>query len=459
MKLSLLSALFLPLLSTAQPAETDYYPQARAALLAAEKEAAKIADPGERADLLARISKDLATGGYLADAERAANASHISWAHAHLGLARIVYGDVDGGMTYAASLQNDPSSYARYLDRAASVLWRLHKPDLARKALDLADSAVKTLPAGPKRSALQQTLGFQREMLKDRADSDLSPKPSPPPAKNPTMLSQPFPVRKNGYVHGKLAVPLATSESFLNPIREALSAGKNIAAMQLAEAGATPWLRVLGLATVVDMTTRASNFEYAIRAATTIPRDHAEQSMARAEALQAVGASLTKRGERARAVSLLTEAAACAAETNVRLAPARVEVLTAIARELADSGAPVESKAAFQQALDTARALPAGPRPRVAPFVPGRYRSDGLRTVQSAQLSVRDVEGARATAAVWLSLERGEDADQFIGDWVEAEHVEEANKLAAAVPAGKLRADAYHDLGQTLLRNSGAPTI
>lgn len=455
---------FLALALTLAPATTDFYPEVRSLLLEAET-----ALPGnlvmqDKSRPLQTLASLLARAGYLQDAMRVGAKAGVP--PEDFGFPQTLYGDLDGALKAVAAMSDPVRRTNRFTD-VAGVLWRMGDRVNAAKVLDQAERSAQSIPDAARQKLPLQLIAQQRQALPNEPPIPLSPTPHRETPVAASSAVPPFPITVEGFRDQNLSdttKQVKEDEGYLAQLYALVAARNSVELREHVEDASTPFQKTLGFASLEHLFIQLGTLDLADQSARAIPDDSADCSLAKVEALTAVGIAWVKKGDTERANADFDTAWQVTTSIRTELSFGKTVVTLAIAVAEAKSGMPTSSNRIVESALMFATQVP--PRPtlpanRVYPknYFSGHFRDGAYSRVFESAMTLNNLDIARKTVDLWQNSDvfgvQGDIADA----WFDAGRKDEAISYARSLKDRTDRGVALLRLARRLLDQAGAPLI
>ncbi len=455
-------ALFVALLSAQTCFAADYYPKIREVILEAEAAAAGTPALGDSNALMHKAAMLLLRAGYLDDA--AQTLKKVGASEVETIRARTLYGDSEGARHLAAS-RADPEQKTDLLERIADMLWRMGNPEKARILLDDARTSSNGIANLSHRKIRLQTIEQLSAALSSDPPNLVSNEPRPT-ARLPTASTvPPFPVTTDGFRKkdpSAVSAEARQNAEFMTRLYALAVAGNRDGLLKLTESAASPFQKMLAWANLVHVFIQLGVPAEAEQYARLISEDGADCTLAKAEALVAVGSAWGRRKEPLQAERCFDDALHLVANVGKELAFGRAVVVAKVAEAEAAAGLTSNLSATFDLALDLARLSPPHPKPVNGVYPKGYFeehqtQDDAYRLIFNTAVKARDLADARRSAQKWHESSSDLADNGIVTAWVEDGKIDEALAYARELKDRGERASALLDLAQEWLDSAGAP--
>jgi hypothetical protein len=454
--------LFVVLLSAQTCFAADYYPKIREVILEAEAASADIPVLRDSHALMHKAAALLSRAGYLDDAAQALKRAGGS--ETELIRARTLYGDTEGARRLAAA-QADPERRTDLAESIADMLWRTGNHEKARIVLDDARNSSNAIVNLSHRKTRLQTIEQLSTALSSEPPNLISnePKPTARPAAASTV--PPFPVTTDGFRKrdpNALSSEARQNAEFMTRLYALAVAGNRDGLLKLTESAASPFQKMLAWANLAHVFIQLAVPVEAEQYARLISEDGADCTLAKAEALVAVGSAWGRRKEPLQAKRCFDDALHLVANVSKELAFGRAVVVARVAEAEAAVGLTSNLSAAFDLALDLARLAPPHPKPINGVYPKGYFednqtQDDAYRLIFNTAVKARDLPDARRSAQRWHESSSDLADSGIVTGWVEDGKMDEALAYARDLKDRGERASALLDLSQEWLDSAGAP--
>ena len=440
---------------------TDYYPEVRKVLLEAEAASVGITILPDRSTPLPWAARLYARAGYLEDAARA-------WKKAGEGQeqlisARVLYGDLPGGLNVIAAIR-DSEKKAQALIHVAQMLWKMGDRTHAETVLAQADRVIPTLADPAHRKLASGMFANIEKALPDEPPLRLSAVPNPVRNTRPLADIPRFPIAVDGYRDSSpTAVTRQASgnKDYLTQVYALIEAGDRPGLEKLVSSASSDFQKALALASLEHLLLQVGALPDAEGIARTIPDDGSDSSLSKAEALTAAAVGWGRKGDTVRSRQCFEDALAIVAKVGRELAFGKAVVTGAIAAAQAESGLTATSQPTFDLAMGLVAALPLRPKPAGgrSPANPSRQRfqDDAYPAIFAFQMRAHDLGGGRRTATLWRQTV-GQDANtSILMAFYEAGQKDEALRYARSLKDPIERVPALLVYADSLLDEAAAP--
>jgi tetratricopeptide (TPR) repeat protein len=458
--MSFASLVTIPISLLAQASDqADRYPLIRSLLQEAETAAIGIRYFDDRSNPRSWASTLYARAGYLSDAIRANDGRADAY---HVWKARVLYGELEAVDKTFDSI-SDPEDKASRLISLADFLWRMGEPDKARVRFEAAKPPASRVANQSHRNRLLASIEQGLTYVANDPPELLTPQPKPQPLRPVRESPLPaFPITSDGFrQRGAKDIETAATANaeFLTNLYGRVVARDREGLAKLVEAAATPFQKVLGLASVEHLLILVRQPEEAERYAKLMPTPDSDCSLAKAEALSAVGAAWLEANNPERAQQNFE--AAISLVNSVRDLPlGKVMVLLSIARAQSKGGMVATSGATLQLAKELAQGLPlrqaTSGSGSARPVAGVHFRDEAYERMLQVAVEMRNLGAAQEIANLWRQADSKADPD-IIRAWFDADRVDDAINYARAIPEASQRAKTILVLAQALLDRAGAP--
>ena len=408
----------------------------------------------------------LARAGYLEDAEHAFAASPERTIAPPYPLWRawVIYGQSERAAKTLATIM-DPEKKAAFAISFADLLWRVGKPDQARRQFEVARELAGKVANTAHRSQMLSSIDQSLQFVSDAPPEIISAIPRP---RSPFTLSHStiplFPITADGFkdVDSKEVTDRTnTNNQFMQHLYDRMAARDREGLRHIAESASTPFQRALGFASIEHILIQANNPELAEGFAKMIPEADASSTLAKAEALSAVGAAWLRSLDDAHARADF-DAAVRLVQSVTDLPLAKVSVLTSIATAQYENGLKSEGRAALRFAVKAAQELPQRPKPQsgIRRTIPlgVHYKDEAFDKILASSIQMNDVTMVQELVDVWRQT--GDDVESaVIKAWLDANQAGEALAVARGIKEPASRAIALLVIARDLLDRAGAPNL
>ena len=441
----------------------DRYPDIRKILEAVETVSVKVPVLNDRARSAELLGRLYARAGYLDAAARAYR--RTTTLPVQLWKARIVYGDWLTAEKEAAAV-NEPNDRATAQLYMADTLWRIGDPENAKKCLEEGRQSNTHSTDPTRRTQLAALLEQTATYLNDPPPSPLSSTPHPPnKSETPPSTLPPFPITPEGFgTHTSAGGATQTNadSDLLTELYSRIAAHDEPGLFKLVNTAATPFQKTLALASMEHLLLQRGDPKLADSLAATMPEADPECVLAKAEALNSIGAAWLRKGEIEKArtdfdsARKLVESAAGLTLGQIRVA---VEIAEAQAKQASLSALSEETlNWATQAALQLPVFNPASRSEAPPPPVRPHYRDEAYKEILTACIQTDHLTLARRVSDLWENL--GNSSGIGVVDvWFKTGWPTEAIAFAARIQNEKERVGTQLFLCGKLLDDAGAPNI
>jgi tetratricopeptide (TPR) repeat protein len=446
-----------------QGAVVNLYPDTRTIILEAESAAAGITTLPDGSKPLSWEADLYARAGYLEDATRAATKAGVPLEQ--LAFARTLYGDLDGALKSVRVIP-DPERRTIRMTGIAGILWRMGDQANAGKVLDESERAALTISNLAHRKLQLQLIAQQRDVLPNEPPIPLSPTPHPQTRKASASAIPAFPVTADGFRDKSpetVSRNAQENEVYLTQLYALIAAHDRNGLLKHTEAASSPFQKALGLASLEHLLIQVGAVKEAEESAQAITDNGADCSLAKAEALTAVGTAWQGAGDPEHARQAFDAALKAVASVGSELAFGKAAVTASVAAALAESGMAAMSKETFELALKFTSQVQPRPKPvnGVYPktYFGSHFQDDAYRAIFGAAIRTRDLSAVRHMVELWRAS-AGSGANTSIVDvWLDAGRRDEALSYARGLKNATERVPTLLWLARSLLDEEGAPLL
>ena len=444
----------------AQAKVWDLYPEIRTLILEAEAAYDGKTELPSRRSAMAWASDLYGRAGYFADAARAAKKAGVppGW----LVFARVLYGDLNGGLKEVRSIR-DSVSRASMLTHLGGELWRMGDRTNAGDVLDEAERAARTILNPSKRRLHLQLIAQQRQALPNEPPSPISPIPHPRARHDVTSDIPAFPITVDGFRDESpenIARTARENKVYLMQLYALIASRDRPGLVKHTAAASSPFQKTLGLASIEHLLIQVGRIQEAEETVQSIPDDGAACSLAKTEALTAVATAWARKGDTNHARQSFSSALKNVDSVRRELAFGKAVVVASIAAGQAESGFVATSAGTLDFALTLVSQVE--PRPKrvngVYPKTYGghRFRDDAFGAVFGSAIRMRDLGAARHTVELWRTSEGDSANFSIVHAWVDAGRKPEALVYVRGLEIAMERVEALLMLAGILLDEAGA---
>jgi tetratricopeptide (TPR) repeat protein len=346
-------------------------------------------------------------------------------------------------MEEAAAIPNPEQRLNAQLS-IADVLWRMGDSENARKCVEDARNTAPKVADPTRRSQLTALLDQTAEYVKSDPPNRLSATPTPRRRSEPKPSNlPPFPITPDGFgTHSSTrgTTQINADSELITELYGRVAARDREGLIRIVDNAATPFQKSLALASVEHLLIQEGKPEIAESYAAGIPESSAECVLAKAEALNSVGAEWLRKGDVERARSDF--------ESALKLAKTPQEL-------------PLGAEESLNIAEQVAMKLPIfnpATRGKEPHPVRQRYRNEAYQEILAASVQTNNLAFARHVADLWKAMGSGSGVG-VIGAWLGAGRPDEAIAFAAGIENVAERVKTQLFLAMQLLDEAGAPNI